>query len=384
VGQVEDITPPAFHSPANIETYAVTVHPQQPNVVYLSGGNITNGSACPAGQTCPSVSLGVYVSTDCGGTFAPLSMGPNDAFKSGAQSEIKIDPVNPKNLYTMNLYGGPPTLFKSIDGGTTWANLFTSSQFGKPSQGGNGTFMDGGFVRSFDVDPGDPSHLVVAFHEDCYGPVAASSGDAVNGAVMCLAESRDGGATWSFFEGPIAPSSADGGAPVILSTHGLAYANPGDGTGHTLWFTNDAARARSSWQALMTYDQTGPFYAVNRNGEYLAPDGTVYLPGGSGVVYTSPGPMFGQSWQVAPGSPGSLVLGGDGRSAAQGGQLFASFRTPGTAHPILSAPLQGLGPFTPLSTPANFNGVSGMAYDVTHHILYGAAAIQGLWRVRTY
>jgi hypothetical protein len=53
-------------------------------------------------------------------------------------------------------------------------------------------------------------------------------------------------------------------------------------------------------------------------------------------------------------------------------------------HQIYSVPVKGLSPSTALNTPPDFNGVSGMAYDVTHHVLYGAAGIQGLWRVVTY
>jgi hypothetical protein len=380
-GTVEDITPAAFGNPPNIEAWGLAVNPQSPNVVYLTGGNITNGPACPAGQTCPPTGTGVYVSQDCGATFSLLSTGPNAAFTTGDLWDIEIDPDSPQILYTMNGYGGPPTLFKSTDGGTTWTNLFTSSQFGKPDQGG--TFQYGGFVRSFDMDPGDPTHLVVAFHEDCYGPVATNSSDAVNGAVMCLAESHDSGATWNLFEGPIAPSSGDGGAPVILSAHGLVYAGPGDSAGNTLFFTSDPARAKSSWQAILNYNQSGPFDAVNRNGKYIAADGTVYLPGGNAIVYTSPGPRFGQSWQIVSGTSAGSTLSGDGRSAAQGGQLFASIRTSPT-NEVYSGPLPGLSPFAPFNTSPSFISGASLAYDVTRHILYATAGSQGLRRGVTY
>jgi hypothetical protein len=322
------------------------------------------------------------MSKDCGKTFTALSTGPGGVFSSGDLWNIRIDPVHPNNMYVMNGYGGPAALFKSTDSGATWTNLFTAPAFGKPTSGG--MFMYGGFVRSFDIEAANPSHLVVAFHEDCFGAVAAGATDAVNGAVMCLAESRDAGSTWSFFEGPIVASSADGGAPVILSTNALVYANPGDGNGNTAWYTSDAARSKASWKAVLQYNQSGPFNAINQNGAYVDPGGTVYLPGGDHVFYSAPGATFGQTWTSIPSSPGSMVLSGDGRAASQGGTLFAALRIPGTVHQISSAPLNNFATFTQLKGPSTFNGVSGMAYDGPHHILFGAAAIQGLWRVVTY
>ena len=284
-------------------------------------------------------------------------------------------------MYTMNGYGSPPTLFKSTDAGATWTNLFTSPLFTTSSNMG-GTFQYGGFVRSFDVDAADPTHLIVAFHENCMGPIAAMSPDVVNGAVMCLGESRDGGDTWNLFEGPIPATSADGGAPTILGANELIYTNPGDGSG-TGWYMGDANRALSSWSQIFTYGMTGPFYALNQAGGYFDADGALYMGGANGVFSTQPGSSFGQTWSMVAGGPQSVIVGGDGRSAADGGMLFASGMNP-TDH-VYTGSVDGTIPWMTMTTPPEITtGLQTFAYDTAHHVLYGAGWSEGLWRVVTY
>lgn len=363
-GTWEDITPAAFRSPSNMETLSVVVNPQSPNIVFATAGNITNAN-CPAGESCPKRSAGIHVSTDCGAHFTPLSMGPDNAFSGGDLWSLQIDPQHPEVMYTMNGYGGPPTLFKSVDSGKTWVNLFTSG--GTVAQAFPPGLGYGGFVRSFDIDRNEPAHLVVAFHETCWGPVAHG---AANG-VMCLAETRDGGATWSLFEGPVPPTSADGGAPVILGSNALVYASP-DGA----WFIDDAARATGSWQSVVDYARSSGFWGINRSGAYVAPDGTAYLPSGQGTFYSRPGAGYGKTWTKIGGSPKSSVVHGDGQ------QLFSSWLYEGGV-PIYSAPLDGSAGFTAMKTASPMaSGAGTFTYDPVRHLLYGANWGGGLWRIK--
>lgn len=347
-----------------METLSVVVNPLSPNVVYATAGNIT-APPCPAGESCPRRGTGVWVSNDCGASFQPLSMGPDNAFSGGNLWSLQIDPKHPEILYTMNGYGGPPTLFKSIDSGRTWVNLFTSGgTVAKAFPPGQGY---GGFVRSFDIDRNDPAHLVVAFHETCWGPVAGGNPD----GVMCLAETRDGGTTWSLFEGPVPPTSADGGAPVILGAQALVYASP-DGA----WYLDDAARSKSSWRSVMDWSVSNGFWGVNRSGAYFADDGTVYLPSAQGVFFSRPGSTYGKTWTRVPGSTKAMVVHADG-----GKNLITSWMESGL--PIFRGPLDGSTPFQamPTVTPM-LNGPATIAYDPVHRLMYGANWHGGLWRLK--
>ncbi len=347
-----------------METLSVVVNPQSPNIVFATAGNIT-APPCPAGESCPRRGTGVWVSTDCGAHFSPLSIGPDNAFSGGDLWSVQIDARHPEVMYTMNGYGGPATLFKSTDSGRTWVNLFPSgSTVAQAFPPGLGY---GGFVRSFDVDRNDPAHLVVAFHETCWGPVAHG---AANG-VMCLAETRDSGATWSLFEGPVPPTSADGGAPVILGTNALVYASP-DGA----WYIDDAARTRNRWQSVVDWSVSNGFWGINSSGAYFAPDGTVYMPSAQGILYSRPGSNYGKTWTKVPGSPKVSVVHGDGRS------LFASWLYEARS-PIYSAPIDGSAAFTAMSTLTPMaNGPGTLAYDPVHRLMYGAHWHGGLWRIK--
>jgi hypothetical protein len=66
-GSWENISPPAFSSPANMETLSVVVDPSDQSV-YAAAGNKTNGG---------NGGTGVYRSKDCGATFELVSTGMN-------------------------------------------------------------------------------------------------------------------------------------------------------------------------------------------------------------------------------------------------------------------------------------------------------------------
>lgn len=346
-----------------METLSVVVNPLAPNIVFATAGNIT-APPCPAGESCPRRGTGVWVSNDCGASFQPLSTGPDNVFSGGNLWSLQIDPKHPETMYTMNGYGGPPTLFKSTDSGRTWTNLFPAGgTVAKAFPPGVGY---GGFVRSFDIDRADPAHLVVAFHETCWGPVAAGN---PNG-VMCLAETRDGGATWNLFEGPVPPTSADGGAPVILGAQALVYASP-DGA----WFIDDAARAKGSWRSVVDWSVSNGFWGINRSGAFFAADGTVYLPSAQGVLFSRPGSGYGKTWTKLAGSQKAMVAYSDGRT------LITSWMEAGL--PIFQGPLDGSGAFQamPTLTPM-LNGPGTIAYDPVHRLMYGANWHGGLWRLK--
>jgi photosystem II stability/assembly factor-like uncharacterized protein len=143
----------------------VLVHPTDANIVYV---------AAQGSRWAPSEDRGIYRSTDGGATWKRvLFVSPS----SGA-SELEMDPTNPKILYTTFWdfqrtpwairSGGPGSgVWKSTDGGDTWAQLKTGLP---PVMGRIG----------FAIAPSTPSRL--------YALVEADSGG--------LYRSDDAGATW--------------------------------------------------------------------------------------------------------------------------------------------------------------------------------------------
>lgn len=190
---------------------------------------------------------------------------------------------------------------------------------------------------------------------------------------MCLAESRDGGETWHIYEGPVTATAADGGAPLILGTDALVYADP---TG--AYFIDDHARGKSEWSTVLTWEQSWGFNAINSNGTAFDADGRVYLGADNGLWFSDPDDDFGRKWTKVPNWPFSIVVATDGQS------LFTSVKRDNETRKVHTAPLDDLAAFAPMNTPEGWNGVSSFAYDPVHHILYGAAGNHGLWRVVTH
>ena len=239
-GHWQNISPSAFTSPPNMEVLAVVVNPQDDSV-FAAAGNVTNGSACPAGTTCPSAGTGIYKSTDCGATWSRVSdttPGTDSAnLLTGDPWAMLIDPVEPQTLYVNNGYGSGPTLYKSVDGGVHWASLNPDPALvvGKGSP----------FVQAIAIDPRDHMHLAVTFHDDCGSPYTP----------WCFSRSSDGGATWKEFNGPtsVPGFTIDGWmeASSISDPRPLELHRPVPGR-RVLPAATKEARGRSFWLRLTT------------------------------------------------------------------------------------------------------------------------------------
>jgi hypothetical protein len=95
IGVWEEVSPPAFHNPSNMETSGVAVNPLDESV-FAAAGNITNGGT-------PPISTGIYKSTDCGATWSLVSTGTHGAdLKTGAAWVLLIDPAVPSTMYVDN------------------------------------------------------------------------------------------------------------------------------------------------------------------------------------------------------------------------------------------------------------------------------------------
>jgi photosystem II stability/assembly factor-like uncharacterized protein len=125
---------------------------------------------------------GVYKSTDGGRTF--LHMGLKESHHVG---RIVIHPRDPETVYVASqghLWGhtGERGLFKTMDGGRTWARL----SGGLPDDGKTG-------CNDVKLDPRDPDILYASFWERLRRPHRFDSGGPHGG----IFKSTDGGRTWT-------------------------------------------------------------------------------------------------------------------------------------------------------------------------------------------
>jgi hypothetical protein len=331
-GQWENITPPPFKNPTNMETLAVVVN-QLDQTVYAAAGNKTNGG---------NSGTAVWKSTDCGATFTSVTTGMNkDKLLSGDPWAMMIDPSNPNTLYINNGYGNDPTIYKSTNAGVDFTALSPHP-----------TWKTGSFVQAIAMEPGNPQHLAVTFHSTCEAPY--------NG--LCLSRSNDGGATWQVFNGPTQLTGWQEAATIsVLGPTSYIYAATSGG-----WYTPDEGK---TWTKAIS----DTFYASYAGSTDLAPDGTMYLGGANNVYHSTSNPV-GQTWTKIDGSPRTTVVLDDGIS------LYASASW-ADSNPEYTAKLNAPATWTQMKHTGR--GANQLAYDKSHHIVYAANWGNGLWRLVT-
>ena len=363
VGTWQPVAPPEFLNPSNLETWSVALNPQDESV-FAAAGNITNGCGGATQPAC--IATGVYKSTDCGGTWHLVSTGRSHTeLATGDPWAMRIDPINPQNMYINNGYGSNPTLFKSTNGGVDWDPLAPDP--GNLLQNSN-TFVQ---AVALDRDPSRSGHLVVTFHEDCTG----------NANPLCLAETTDGGATWREFSGPEIRDSnghligwEESAAVTILGATSYLLTVPQGWGGY---FTSNGGQ---SWSKVFD----GPAYGDYGGGGEFGPDGTVYVGvENTGIFYSSPATSspLGATWTLIQGSPSTFLVIDDGTN------LYAA--TNSQPNPYWFAPLNQLtatpGPtWTNMNTNGTVHGAGMFAYDSVHHIVYAAAQTAGILRLVTH
>ncbi|HLK36294.1 MAG TPA: sialidase family protein [Polyangiaceae bacterium] len=383
VGTWQNISPPAFRDPANMETLAVAVNPED-ETVYAAAGNVTNGSACPAGATCPSQGTGVLKSTDCGATWTLVtSKTPGSAAANlftGDPWALLVDPVTPATMYIDNGYGSGPTLYKSTNAGVDWTALDPD-----PARV-VGTGLP--FVQAIAIDPFDHLHLAVTFHANCGSPFTP----------WCFSQSTDGGATWKEFNGPTSvPGFTIGGwmeaaSISILGATSYVALSPGG-----VYFTGDGG---TTWTLVLAeIDDTS--YAGST---HVLPDGTLVLGNSAGPLYASaPAPGHSPPFAIyqAPSLPvpqprlrfqtGLSPAVTPILNAPQGTQIVddgvSIYASTSTSPPFWKAPLSDTTAWTRMPDAVCMNkvcrGSNEVAYDAVHHVIYSANWGAGLWRLVT-
>jgi hypothetical protein len=149
-------------------------------------------------------SVGMFKSTDSGATWSAIDVGIFDPVTGSGPVDfesIAIDPRNPSHLVAGSLFS---ELFRSVDGGTTWASV----TFGGYSLGLQ--------TSAIVFDPVNPAKVYAA----------SSSG---------LLSSGDGGSTWAFAGNANVPFYA---LAIDPSNPATLYA--GDATGSGIWKSTDS------------------------------------------------------------------------------------------------------------------------------------------------
>lgn len=340
-GTWENISPPQFLDPSNMETLAVAVNPVD-HTVFAAAGNKTNGG---------NSGTGVYRSADCGATWVHVSTGAgSDQLNTGDPWAMRIDSSAPQTIYIDNGYGSPPTLFKTTDGGVSWAELSpdTDNVVGQHN-----------FVQAIAIDPANSQHLAVTFHDDCNAPYAK----------MCLSRTNDAGATWQEFNGPTQVSGwREGASLTILGP--TSYFLTCDVGG---FFSTDEGK---NWKQVFMMGIFGSY----GGGVHTGPDGTLYLGVTSNGIWSSQasaGEPAGSKWAQIPNSPNTSVLIDDGTN------LIATYSADSSGQPFYSAPLSDLGTWTHMQSVSIVRGSNMFAFDSNHHVVYSANWGAGLWRLVT-
>ncbi len=209
----------------------------------------------------PGGQRGVYRSTDGGTTWTKVLAGANGT--TGAV-DLAIDPSNPQRVYAtmwdhirhpdLRVYGGVGSgVYRSTDGGTTWARL--SNGLPAPS-------ADVGRI-GVAVAPTNPMHL--------YAMVIDASGDFTG-----LYTSTDGGDSWT-------KQPTSGNLSGSQATYGWWFGR--------LWV--DPANENHAWAAGVTLEET-----TNGGGTWNAAALSVHAD------------QHAMAWD--PTTPGRIYLGNDG------------------------------------------------------------------------
>lgn len=301
-------------------------------------------------------SRGLLKSTDCGSTWTHVNTGQNgDKVDQGGIVSMAVDPVERGVIYAAAIYGAGG-LWKSLNGGVDWQQLFPAGSEGANTIGANV------HIDSVSMDPTDHRHLVINPHANCGGAYAPT----------CGAESKDGGATWHFFRTPPGlddPSAnwEEGAGAWVINATTWVYG------GFHLWLTTNNGK---DWKNLNP--DPAEFWSLN-GGEVQThsiprgSDGTYYLTAGQGVVRSSDG---GLSWSLIPNSGGRKV-----GFAIGGGKLFASDQWSASYHVADEADATKWTEIAPAPDLPKEQGAPFLDYDAAHHILYSSNYAGGAWRL---
>jgi hypothetical protein len=343
-GTWEDITPTTARGLDGTvyNAQALMIDPFDSRTLWL-------GTAKPETSTADA-RTGLFRSNDCGATWSHVDTGQNsDLLERSSLWSMAIDPVDKGVLYTVGA-NGALGLFKSINAGVDWQQLFPAgSEFAKHVQAN--------FVGAVVMDPTDHRHLVVTSHGSCSAPYGA-------GASACQAETLDAGVTWTIVPNPNGLGFQENAGAYLIGANNWLYADPATST----FRTTDHGK---TWKLVGPGAQGGEGRARPL---VAAPDGAFYLPSDHGVLTSAD---EGASWTLLPNTPMSYGFAIGGGHLYTSPEFIASYKTASLSDPKTWTAMP-----TPPSRAPN-RGAAFMDYDEAHHLLYTSNLQGGLFRMVT-
>jgi photosystem II stability/assembly factor-like uncharacterized protein len=339
-GAWEDVTPPGHsEKPAVNGTVGagIIVDPFDPRAVWLGTGGENDE---------------IWRSDDCGATFAQVNTGPGSVgdgmtfggVGDGAQWSMQADPDERGVLYATSGYGAQ-SLWKTTDGGYSWTDVLAGTEYE--------TVADYRFVNNVSLDPTDSLHVVVSTHGGCKAPYQPS----------CIAETNDGGRTWSVLTAP--EGWVEGGGLIVVKGGHFIWC------GSSMMVTTDGGKTWSK-DVLEGGGSCEAEYTIRAF--VPAENGNYYLGSRGGVLRSSDG----KRWEHVANSSGTMVM------VAQGSkQLFAANQW----QPFIKvARLDDDETWSDIPAPTQIaqgsdGGIPFLAYDDAHGILYASMFSGGVARM---
>jgi hypothetical protein len=356
--------------------------------------------------------LGIWKTTDCGASWVHVNTGnkgtdvnggsvAGSLLDGGRQWTMLIDPTDSQTLYATAGYGAGG-IFRSTDGGVDWSQILPTSIMSRNQYAG--------FIEKLTMDPTDHLHLLASFHTLCIGaalpgaPVVdnsssvsivsmTSSTPTGNGTSYqgwgCLAETKDGGTTWSLTTSGYPWVNSDGPGQSMVNATTWFYGTNGT---QGLWRTTTggvAVNGAPAWTKVNLYASaagaTQPLDSAIGS-IYVAQDGSFYSGGNYAIVHSTDGINWTQlSGQYAPalGSQnGSSPIVDTGTTVYVTGSASNWSAPVSTVQAYKStAPTSGL--FTKTTSPAQAAGGLWIKYDPVNHMLYTSNNLTGFWRLKT-
>jgi hypothetical protein len=341
-GVFEEITPPEVKAGIGVKRmdnqtqggpFAMAVDPNNQGTVY-SG----------------TLFQGLWKSTDCGANWTKIASGTNaDDVNRGMNWTLAVDPQDSRIVYTNSGYGSNG-LFKSMDGGVSFTDIWSGKS--QPELSKAFTYN---FANVIAIDPANHEHVLLTFHEACLAPHPAT----------CIVESMNGGSSWRIIDGDPTWNGNEGQVIFFL-----------DNSSTWLWGsqTNGFWRSQDSGQSWEAIPKMGTSHL--QGSQILRTSAGRFFAAGSDGIWTSSDGKAA-NWQLVPDT--GPIMGGlvtDGTTMYASTCYFGGFCNP---RYLTSAETDGK-TWAELKHPVMTQG-GNLGYDKGHKLLYSSNLDAGLWRV---